>query len=401
MSGFTFTQSCRSSLKVLTCLICIAAFFVLHAERRREGTEWLMYRSYNANSDKLPRVLLVGDSITNGYHKRVMKKLAGTAYVTLCASSKCVSDRTYLRELGYVLGENDYNIIHFNNGLHSLGSDRKEWEAGLRAALDLLKAKGKGAKIIWATSTPLKVAEKTEKAKELNSIAAKVMKEYNIPTDDLFVTMDKLDRNKYWRDTYHYKPAAIEMQAQQVADCVLAALGKKAASKKDAEKELKASASETGPDGKIAVGSPVTDVIKNSGFEKKGHWSIYPRDSKRGSFIYCEENPQSGQAAVKITAAVKGIQFFQHGPGFKANTSYRVKFWAKADKDSKLRFNVRTQKPPYKYYGDKVFEIGSDWTQYTADLKLPSDYEARKHVVFFIAETPGVFWIDNITVEKE
>lgn len=395
------TQSYCLRFKFFISLICMAVFLVLHAERRREGTEWLAYRSYNANSNKLPRVLLIGDSICNGYHQQVVKKLAGTAYVTCYATSKCVSDKTYLREMDFVLGENDYAVIHFNNGLHSLSSDRKEWEAGLRAALDFLKAKGKGAKIIWATSTPLKDAQKTEKAKELNEIAAKVMKEYNIPTDDLFAAMDKLDRNKYWGDTYHFKSEAREMQAQQITSCVLAALGKKTASKEDREKELKASASETGPDGKISVGTPALDAIKNPGFEEKGHWTLYPNNSKRGTFIYSKENPQSGQAAIKIMAETKDIQFYQLGPGFDASTSYKVRFWARADKDSTLEFFIRTHKPPYKYYGKKKFNIGTDWKQYTAELKLPSDYEAKKHVIFFVTGNPGTFWLDNITAEKE
>jgi len=238
---------------IIPTLVSLLTVLTLHAERQRERTEWLLYRSYNANSNKLPRVLLIGDSICNGYHTRVMKKLAGTAYVTCYATSKCVSDKTYLREMDFVLGENDYAVIHFNNGLHSLSSNRKEWEAGLRAALDLLKAKGKGAKIIWATSTPLKKAEPTAKAKELNIIAAKVIKEYNLPTNDLFTSMDKLDRNKYWSDLFHFKGKARDMQAQQIADCILVALDKKVASKKEAKAAIKASVSETGPDGKIAV----------------------------------------------------------------------------------------------------------------------------------------------------
>ena len=105
------------------------------AEHGRENTEWINARWYNANDNKLPRVLLIGDSICNGYHTNVRDELAGTAYVTMYATSKCVTDRSYLKELKYILEEYDYAVIHFNNGLHSLNTDPKEWEAGLRAAL--------------------------------------------------------------------------------------------------------------------------------------------------------------------------------------------------------------------------------------------------------------------------
>jgi len=66
-------------------------------EHPREPTEWIVSYAYNANDTKLPRVLLVGDSICNGYNKEVCNELAGTAYVTFFATSKCVCDKSYLR----------------------------------------------------------------------------------------------------------------------------------------------------------------------------------------------------------------------------------------------------------------------------------------------------------------
>ncbi len=223
------------------------------AEHGRENTEWINARWYNANDNKLPRVLLIGDSICNGYHTNVRDELAGTAYVTMYATSKCVTDRSYLKELKYILEEYDYAVIHFNNGLHSLNTDPKEWEAGLRAALQLIREKGKGAKIIWASSTPLKKAELTQKARVLNAVALRVMQENNIPVDDLFSLMDPLDRERFWTDTYHYKDEAVKLQARQVASTIRTAMAAKTASAAEARAALKGAASETGPDGRIVT----------------------------------------------------------------------------------------------------------------------------------------------------
>lgn len=217
----------------------------------REATEWIVSYAYNANDAKLPRVLLIGDSICNGYSKDVCEELAGTAYVTFFATSKCVCDKSYLRSLAFFLDEYDYAVIHFNNGLHSLSSDRQDWEACLRAAVQLIREKSKGAKIYWASSTPLKDPALTAKARELNAIAARVMKAEEIPTDDLFALMDPLDRNVHWSDTFHFKGEAKKMQAKAVGDCVRSALGKGKASKADAAAALKAAATATGPDGKL------------------------------------------------------------------------------------------------------------------------------------------------------
>ena len=217
----------------------------------REATEWIVSYAYNASDTKLPRVLLVGDSICNGYSAEVCKDLAGTAYVTFFATSKCVCDASYLRSLAFFLDEYDYAVIHFNNGLHSLSSDRQDWEACLRQAIQLIKEKGKGAKIFWASSTPLKDPKLTEKAKELNAIAARVMAEENIPTNDLFALMDPLDREANWSDTFHFKTEPKKMQAKSVGDCVRKALGADKASAAEAAAALKAAATITGPDGKL------------------------------------------------------------------------------------------------------------------------------------------------------
>ncbi len=223
----------------------------LQAEHPREATEWITSYAFNANDTKLPRVLLIGDSICNGYSGDVCKEVAGTAYVTFFATSKCVCDKSYLRSLAFFLDEADYAVIHFNNGLHSLSSNRRDWEACLRASIRLIKEKGRGAKIFWASSTPLKDPQLTEKAKELNAIAARVMADEGIPTNDLFALMDPLDRAAHWGDTFHFKGEAKKMQAKAVADCVRGALGVGKASEAAASAALKAAATVTGPDGKL------------------------------------------------------------------------------------------------------------------------------------------------------
>ena len=120
---------------------------------QRESTEWDNSYWYNANDNKLPRVLLIGDSICNGYQIFTRDELTGTAYVSFYATSKCVTDKAYLKMLSYILEEYDYSVIHFNNGLHSLNTDPAEWETGLREAVKLLKEKGKGANFYFTLGT--------------------------------------------------------------------------------------------------------------------------------------------------------------------------------------------------------------------------------------------------------
>jgi lysophospholipase L1-like esterase len=189
----------------------------MSAERKRENIEWIHTVCHEPGATNLPRVLLIGDSITNNYQEYVSEELSGTAYVSTYTSSKCVTDRSFLKELKLMLSDNEYALIQFNNGLHSLGSDLQDMGSAMGEALKLLREEGKGAKIVWASTTPTVNSDNTRLVKEFNAIAAKVMNENNIPTNDLFALMDPMDRKQYWTDNFHHTVEGKKIAAKQVA----------------------------------------------------------------------------------------------------------------------------------------------------------------------------------------
>ena len=193
--------------------------------RGHENTEWSIYYGYHLTDQNrdLPRVLLVGDSICNGYQRGVAQILEGKMNVSYWVSSYCVTSPDYLKRLALCLDEAKYDVVHFNNGLHSLGTPTDDWAKGLEAALRLIREKQSSARIIWTTSTPLKDAKRTEKARALNAAAADVVKRLGgIGTDDLFALLDPLDREQNWSDTYHHKAPVRKKEAEQVAASVMA-----------------------------------------------------------------------------------------------------------------------------------------------------------------------------------
>jgi hypothetical protein len=299
-----------------------------------------------------------------------------------------------------MLEEYDYKVVHFNNGLHSLSTESKAWESSLIAALNLIKEKGKGAKIIWATSTPLKDPARTAKAKKLNLIADRVMQANSIPIDDLFALMDPLDRDVYWSDTYHYREDARKMQARQVADHVRAALGAKKASAVEAQTALAAATSETGPNGKIAAATDVPDALANPGFEGNGGWSIYPPAPAKGSMEFTTENPHSGAKAAKITVNSSGVQFYQHKPKLEARATYTLKYWARAASPSSVRVFLRTTKSPYQLYGKSTGKLESTWQEYQTSFTLPAGFNPADHTLFFEFSAPGTYWFDDISLSS-
>lgn len=190
--------------------------------RVRENTEWSITYHFNTADTALPRILLIGDSICNAYNGLVAQKLAGKANT----SSRCVTDRDYFRELDYVLDSMPYTAISFNNGLHSLSTNRKEWDTAYRAAVDFIRTELPDVYLSLTLSTPLKDPALTALSADLNRTVLLLSQEHSLPVIDLFTPMNCLDREEYWSDTYHFRPQAIDMQAEIIAAHMLAILEK-------------------------------------------------------------------------------------------------------------------------------------------------------------------------------
>ena len=139
---------------------------------------------------KLPRVLLIGDSVSRGYTQPTRKVLAGKANVHR-APANCGPTASGLKNLDVWLGEGKWDVIHFNFGIHDRATPPADYVKRLEEIV--VRLEKTGAKLIWASTTPIpdNPAQKQTAASivEKNALAAEVMKKHGIPTDDLFGAM--------------------------------------------------------------------------------------------------------------------------------------------------------------------------------------------------------------------
>ena len=158
----------------------------------REEIEWVNFRWDHAQDTSRPRVLLIGDSIANGYHGTVSASLKDRFNVDLLATSKCVADPAFVRETRFAMEEYEHALIHFNNGLHGGHLSETKYEAGLRAYIHTLKELAPDTRLIWASSTPVRAADgslnpqRNPQVVVRNEAAGRVVGEYRIPVDDLY-----------------------------------------------------------------------------------------------------------------------------------------------------------------------------------------------------------------------
>ncbi len=223
------TNSLREFLLTIIFAACLAA--TAHAAPAgrppfsRESIEWCDVWISHADETNLPRVLLIGDSISRDYYPGVEKRLAGKAYVARLSTSAFISDPVLLKEIKMVLGEYRFDVIHFNNGMHGWQHGEQEYQQAFPKFLKTIQQCAPEAKLIWAATTPLKVSPKLppddqtqatdERIAARNAIALKFVQAEGIPVDDLNALVR--GHPEYHSDNVHFNSRGIDLEAGQVA----------------------------------------------------------------------------------------------------------------------------------------------------------------------------------------
>lgn len=184
-------------IAMLSPLVTAAAPRDLAAEARSERPE--LQHDFAAalapvtDIPGLPRVLIIGDSISLGYTPYVRTALHGFANVHRIPDNGGPTIRG-LAMLDEWLGTGHWDVIHFNWGLHDLKQVEgghvqvpiADYEKNLRILVERLKATG--AKLVFATTTPVPVRTSNRVETDVvayNAVALKVMAAAGVPVDDL------------------------------------------------------------------------------------------------------------------------------------------------------------------------------------------------------------------------
>ena len=209
----------------------------------------------DSSAEKLPRVLILGDSISIGYTPFVREMLDGEAIVVRPmrnekAAENCAGT-TYGRQRideWLKIDGGDFDVIHFNWGLHDLkrveaGTGRNSnnpedprqaepdaYRKQLAEIVDKLVATD--AQLILCTTTPVpdggvKPHRDPADVQRYNLIAKEVVKPHRIQIDDLYTaTNDRLSEIQRPVNV-HFTPDGSKFLARHVAASIRLALEKK------------------------------------------------------------------------------------------------------------------------------------------------------------------------------
>jgi len=176
---------------------------------------------------KLPRILLIGDSVSRGYTQPARKALEGKANVHR-APANCGPTASGLKNLEVWLGGGKWDVIHFNFGIHDRATPAADYVKRLEAIV--VRLEKTGAKLIWASTTPIpdNPAQKqtAQSIVEKNALAAEVMKKHGIPTDDLFAAMTPRLAEFQPPLDVHFTGAGYDFLGAKVGESVLSVISR-------------------------------------------------------------------------------------------------------------------------------------------------------------------------------
>lgn len=201
-------------------------------------------RADETEKTSLPNVLIIGDSISIGYMKPLVKLLEGKANV-VHNEGNAAHTSNGLEKLDAWLGDTKWDVIHFNHGLHDLkyvddnGENVSSKEDGhIQVPVDRYKEnlekiverlRKTGAKLIFATTTPF--PPKTDNPPRdmadcgrYNAAALEVMKRNNVAIDDLYSFALPRLADTQRPNNVHFTKEGSKVLAGEVAKHIEAAL---------------------------------------------------------------------------------------------------------------------------------------------------------------------------------
>ena len=193
----------------------------------------------------LPKVLIIGDSISIGFTPHVVEQLDGKAVVKH-HKGNAQHTGTGLKQLDQWIGNTKWDVIHFNWGLWdlcyrdpkskvqgkrdkvngTLTTTLEQYEKNLDKLVSRLKKTD--AKLIWAHTTVVPEEEAGRIVgddKKYNEVAAKIMKKYGITINDLNSLSREFPSDLFSKPgDVHYTQDGYQKIAKQVTAHILTIL---------------------------------------------------------------------------------------------------------------------------------------------------------------------------------
>ena len=209
------------------------------------GDQYFMKR-VKIKDSSLPRVLIIGDSISGGYRKSVTNILKGKANVDhwlIGYKSMAGENSPMERALKGVLSEGPYDAVTFNFGLHYWPHEHRSPEDkqvfNMKKITDLMKRVSPKTSFFWLRTTPWRTTpdsgrptletKQNVRIMKFNKMTDNAMKEQGVSVVDLYRIAEKsMDTIKEGsKDSVHWGSGVSQLFAEEIVKNIKTAFPKK------------------------------------------------------------------------------------------------------------------------------------------------------------------------------
>lgn len=190
---------------------------------KKEDIEWLRIWCEETN-DSLPRVALIGDSITEGYFRFVQKALEGVARVDVLTTSYSIESAMYRKSVKAFIDDSDYAVVHYNYGLHAYNVEDACYEQGCREMIAYFLNRSKT--VIGTSTTVLNDDLQTEslywkdKVRSRNEKLLAIARDMGLSVDDLNAVSHHLAGENRAPDGVHFSEKGYKALAKSVVESI-------------------------------------------------------------------------------------------------------------------------------------------------------------------------------------
>lgn len=205
------------------------------------GDQYQMQR-VELKDPSLPRILIIGDSISGGYRGTITAHFKGTANIDYWLAgnwNNLIEGENSILERAYTgaLSNGPYDVITFNIGLHSWihpeRSPEDKYIAQMTKLVEHIRKTAPKAKLIWVKTTPTTTPvdgkpstinlETTARIIRFNAMTDGVMHTFGIPEVDLYGLCERhLDTAA--KDGIHWNGDAYRLMGEEISAAIAAVL---------------------------------------------------------------------------------------------------------------------------------------------------------------------------------
>ena len=185
----------------------------------KEQIEWLRLWCEDTHST-LPRVALIGDSITEQVFNGIKKELQGLAVVDFLATSYSILSPAYTSMVKAFFEDSDYAVVYYNYGLHAFNVSIEEYEKVYRALVAEFLNK---AKVLLGSTTDVQTQKAQQTMKMVNARNAcveRIANELGLTLDNSYSISVEMGAGGKIEDGVHFNEMGKERLAKHKAGLI-------------------------------------------------------------------------------------------------------------------------------------------------------------------------------------